>query len=87
MLTLTLPEAKPLITAGDKEVLLVTNADLRESANVGMLAGAEPSLRTSCSRRCPAASATAPNAPTCTRATRARLHQQPARRQRPVCQH
>ena len=34
MLTLTLPAAKPLIKAGDKEVLLVTNADLRESANV-----------------------------------------------------
>ena len=34
MLTLTLPESKPLIKAGDKEVLLVTNADLRESANV-----------------------------------------------------
>ena len=34
MLTLTLPAAKPLITAGPNEVLLVTNADLRESANV-----------------------------------------------------
>ena len=34
MLTLTLPESKPLIKAGDQEVLLVTNADLRESANV-----------------------------------------------------
>ena len=34
MLTLTLPECKPLIKAGDQEVLLVTNADLRESANV-----------------------------------------------------
>ena len=34
MLKLTLPETKPLIKAGDKEVLLVTNADLRESANV-----------------------------------------------------
>ena len=34
MLTLNLPESKPLIKAGDKEVLLVTNADLRESANV-----------------------------------------------------
>ena len=34
MLTLTLPKAKPLITAGPNEVLLVTNADLRESANV-----------------------------------------------------
>ena len=33
MLTLSLPEAKPLITAGPNEVLLVTNADLRESAN------------------------------------------------------
>ena len=33
MLTLTLPEAKPLIKPGVKEVLLVTNADLRESAN------------------------------------------------------
>ena len=33
MLTLTLPESKPMIKAGDKEVLLVTNADLRESAN------------------------------------------------------
>lgn len=35
MLTLTLPPAKPLIKAADKEILLVTNADLRESANVG----------------------------------------------------
>ncbi|MBP9059017.1 MAG: hypothetical protein KBF98_01725 [Rhodoferax sp.] len=34
MLTLTLPATKPLITVADKEVLLVTNADLRESANV-----------------------------------------------------
>ncbi len=34
MLTLTLPDAKPSIRAGDKEVLVVTNADLRESANV-----------------------------------------------------
>jgi hypothetical protein len=34
MLTLTLPTAKPLIKAGDKEVLVVTNADLRESANI-----------------------------------------------------
>ena len=34
MLKLTLPQSKPLIKAGDKEVLLVTNADLRESANV-----------------------------------------------------
>ena len=34
MLTLTLPAAKPQITVADKEVLLVTNADLRESANV-----------------------------------------------------
>ena len=34
MLTLTLPAAQPLIKAGDKEVLVVTNADLRESANV-----------------------------------------------------
>ena len=34
VLTLTLPESRPLITAGDKEVLLVTNADLRETANV-----------------------------------------------------
>ena len=34
MLKLTLPESKPLIKAGDKEVLVVTNADLRESANV-----------------------------------------------------
>jgi hypothetical protein len=33
MLTLTLPVSKPLIKAGEKEVLLVTNADLRESAN------------------------------------------------------
>jgi len=33
MLTLNLPESKPLIKAGEKEVLLVTNADLRESAN------------------------------------------------------
>ena len=33
MLTLTLPESKPMIKAGAKEVLLVTNADLRESAN------------------------------------------------------
>ena len=28
MLKLTLPESKPLIQAGDKEVLVVTNADL-----------------------------------------------------------
>lgn len=34
MLSLTLPQAKPLIKAGANEVLLVTNADLRESANV-----------------------------------------------------
>jgi hypothetical protein len=34
MLTLTLPAPKPLIAAGDKEVLLVTNADQREPANV-----------------------------------------------------
>lgn len=34
MLTLNLPPFKPMIKAGDKEVLLVTNADLRESANV-----------------------------------------------------
>jgi hypothetical protein len=34
MLTLTLSESKPSITAGDKEVLLVTNADQREPANV-----------------------------------------------------
>ena len=33
MLTLTLPASKPMIKAGDQEVLLVTNADLRESAN------------------------------------------------------
>lgn len=34
MLTLNLPPAKPLIRAEKNEVLLVTNADLRESANV-----------------------------------------------------
>lgn len=34
MLILNLPEPKTLIKAGEKEVLLVTNADLRESANV-----------------------------------------------------
>ena len=34
MLTLTLSEPGPIITAGRNEVLLVTNADLRESANV-----------------------------------------------------
>jgi hypothetical protein len=34
MLTLTLPPSSPVITVADKEVLLVTNADLRESANV-----------------------------------------------------
>ncbi|MDR3411013.1 MAG: hypothetical protein P4L87_08750 [Formivibrio sp.] len=34
MLTLKLPPAKPLIRAQKNEVLLVTNADLRESANV-----------------------------------------------------
>lgn len=34
MLTLNLPAAKPLIRAQNNEVLLVTNADLRESANV-----------------------------------------------------
>lgn len=33
MLTLKLPESGPMITAGSHEVLLVTNADLRESAN------------------------------------------------------
>lgn len=33
MLTLTLPEARPPIKAAANEVLLVTNADLRESAN------------------------------------------------------
>ena len=33
MLTLTLPKAPPLIKPANKEVLLVTNADLRESAN------------------------------------------------------
>lgn len=34
MLTLTLPDLGPTITAAANEVLLVTNADLRESANV-----------------------------------------------------
>ncbi len=34
MLTLNLPQPRPMIQAGEKEVLLVTNADLRESANV-----------------------------------------------------
>src|SRR5690348_4817236 len=34
MLSLNLAAAEPLISAGPKEVLLVTNADLRESANV-----------------------------------------------------
>jgi hypothetical protein len=34
MLTLSLPESKPRIRADQGEVLLVTNADLRESANV-----------------------------------------------------
>lgn len=34
MLTLKLPSSRPMISAADKEVLLVTNADLRESANV-----------------------------------------------------
>ncbi len=34
MLTLTLPAIPPQITVASKEVLLVTNADLRESANV-----------------------------------------------------
>jgi hypothetical protein len=34
MLKLTLPESKPLLKPGEKEVLFVTNADLRESANV-----------------------------------------------------
>lgn len=34
MLTLNLPSPKPLIRAQKNEVLLVTNADLRESANV-----------------------------------------------------
>lgn len=34
MLTLTLPDPKPRIRAEQGEVLLVTNADLRESANV-----------------------------------------------------
>jgi len=34
MLTLTLPEMRPPVRAAKDEVLLVTNADLRESANV-----------------------------------------------------
>ena len=34
MLTLTLPEETPLISPAADEILLVTNADLRESANV-----------------------------------------------------
>ena len=34
MLTLTLPGARPPLTVAKNEVLLVTNADLRESANV-----------------------------------------------------
>jgi hypothetical protein len=34
MLHLTLPTEQPLLRAGNHEVLLVTNADLRESANV-----------------------------------------------------
>lgn len=34
MLTLTLPPSLPMITVSEREVLLVTNADLRESANV-----------------------------------------------------
>jgi len=34
MLTLTLPDARPPLTVAKNEVLLVTNADLRESANV-----------------------------------------------------
>jgi len=34
MLTLTLPAVRPPLTAAKNEVLLVTNADLRESANV-----------------------------------------------------
>ncbi len=34
MLTLTLPDARPPLTVANNEVLLVTNADLRESANV-----------------------------------------------------
>ena len=34
MLTLTLPDVRPPLTVAKNEVLLVTNADLRESANV-----------------------------------------------------
>ena len=34
MLALKLPPSRPLFTVADKEVLLVTNADLRETANV-----------------------------------------------------
>ena len=34
MLTLTLPPSSPVTSVANKEVLLVTNADLRESANV-----------------------------------------------------
>jgi hypothetical protein len=35
MLNLTLPQPRRTITAGPREILMVTNADLRESANVG----------------------------------------------------
>lgn len=45
MLTLTLPAAQPLIKAGDKEVLVVTNADLRESANVACWRGGAEQVR------------------------------------------
>ena len=34
MLTLTLPDVRPPLTVAKNEVLLVTNADLRESANI-----------------------------------------------------
>ena len=34
MLTLTLPSSRPMLSVSDKEVLMVTNADLRESANI-----------------------------------------------------
>jgi len=62
MLTLNLPAAPAPITVTEKQVLLVTNADLRESANVEcwpVQAKFEVRLEE------------AANAPTCTRVTRA----------------
>lgn len=79
MLTLTLPPAKPLRLL-IKEILLVTNADLRESANVDLLA-VQNAFEASWAKPCKVVSVLLPNALTLTKATRdTRFHQQPARR-------